>query len=149
MVSVLIRGTSYTIPIFLVGALDTLPLRLGFKIPSSPAGRNGDARNFFTRNLCERIKVAERFQFVAEKFQPRGPWTGQRPDIQNAAAQGDFALLRDLRFGFVALFLEPFDQIQRIDFVTALQRARALLNFTGWKSFLEQGGDAGNNQVEG
>ena len=43
----------------------------------------------------------------------------------NAAAQGDFAFLRNLRFRFVALFFEPFDQTERRDFVAALQTARA------------------------
>ena len=103
--------------------------------------------NFLTRNLRERIKMAERFQFIAEKFQPHGPRTGERPDIQDTAAQGDFAFLRNLRFRFVALFFEPFNQIERLDFVAALKRARAFLNFARRKSFLQQRGDAGDDQV--
>ena len=89
--------------------------------------------------------MTQRFQFVAEKFQSHRPRAGRRPDIQNAAAQGDFAFLRHLGFRFVALFFEPFNQIQRIDFIAAVQRAGPLPKFARRKGFLEQGGDTGND----
>ena len=106
----------------------------------------GDARNFPARNLRERVELAQRFEFVAEKFQARRPWAGQRPDIQDAAAQGDFALLRNLRLGFVALVFKPFNQVERRDFAAARERAGAILDFAGRKGFLQQRGDAGDNQ---
>jgi len=90
--------------------------------------------------------MAERLQFIAEEFQPHRPRTGQRPNIQNAAAQGDFALLGDLGFRFVTLLFEPFNQIQGIDFTAALQRARAFLKFIWRKSFLEQSRNTGDEQ---
>ena len=63
-----------------------------------------------------------------------------------ATAQGDFTFLRNLRFGFIAFFLQPFDQIQRIDLIAAFERADTFLNFARWKSFLQQRGDARDNQ---
>jgi len=89
--------------------------------------------------------MPERLEFVAEKFEPHRPGTGERPDVENAAAQGDFALLRDLRFRFIALLFEPFDQVERIDFIAADQRARAVFQIIRSKSFLQKRGDAGDD----
>ncbi len=121
-------------------------LDFGLQNPQFAARWKGDGGDFLTRNLRERIKMAERFEFVTKKFQPHGPRAGDRPHIQNAAAQGNFAFLGDLRFRLVTLFFQPFDQIQRVDFVATLQRARALLNFARRKGSLQQGGDAGHDK---
>ncbi len=130
-------GTSSTSPIFQVGDSWNLSLRLNaFQNSQFAGGGQGDGVDFFARDLRERIELAQRFQFVAEKFQPHRPRAGGRPDIEDAAAQGDFAFLRDLRLGFVALFLQPFDQVERIDLVAALERAGAFLNLAGGKSLL-------------
>ena len=90
--------------------------------------------------------MAQGFKFIAEKFEPHRPRTGERPNVENSAAQGDFTLLRDLGFRFAALLFKPFDQVEGIDFIAAGKRAGAFLNFTGWKSFLQKRGDAGDNQ---
>jgi hypothetical protein len=111
------------------------------------AGRQDDGNNFFARNLRERIEVAQGFQFVAEKLEPHRPRAGERPNVENAAAQGDFTLLRDLGFRFAALLFEPFDQIEWINFIAAGQRTGAFLKFTGGKSFLQKRGDAGDDDM--
>ena len=86
----------------------------------------GDTQNFFARNLRERIEVAQGFKFVAEEFEPHRPRAGERPDIENAAAQGDFTLLRDLGFRFAAALFKPFDQVERTDFIAAGEPARVV-----------------------
>ena len=90
--------------------------------------------------------MAQGFKFVAEKFEPHRPGAGKRPNVENAAAQGDFTLLRYLGFRFAALRFEPFDQVEWINFIAAGKRAGAFLNFTGGKSFLQKRGDAGDDQ---
>ena len=82
--------------------------------------RQRDRGNFFARNLRERIEVTKRFQFVSEKFQPHRPRMGGGINVENAAAQSDFAFLRDLRLRFVTLFFKPLDQIERLEPVAPL-----------------------------
>ncbi len=89
--------------------------------------------------------MTQRLQFIAKKFQSCRPRAGWRPNIQNAATQGDFAFPGHLGFRFVTLFFKPINQIQRIDFIATVQRACPLLKVTRRKGFLEQGGDAGND----
>ena len=139
-------GASSTSPAFRFGDSWNSSLRL-FQNSQFTRRRQGDARNFLARNLRERIEMAERFQFVAEKFQPHRPRAGERPDIHDAAAQGDFAFLRNLRFRLVALFFEKFNQVERRDFVAARERAGAFLDFTGRKGFLQQRRHAGDNDL--
>ena len=69
-----------------------------------------------------------------------------RKDEDRPAAQGYFALLRDLRLRFVALFLQPLDQIERVGAVAASEHAGAFAQNFRRKSFLQQGGHAGDNQ---
>ena len=83
------------------------------------------ARNLFARNLRVRIEVAQRLQFISEKFQPHRPRTGGRKNVHDAAAQGDFTLRRDLDLGVVAVVLQPLDEIERVHAPAAPQRARA------------------------
>jgi len=90
--------------------------------------------------------MAQGFKFVTEKFEPHRPRAGERPNVENAAAQGDFTLLRDLGFRFAALLFKPFDQVEWINFIATGKCAGAFLNFTGGKSFLQKRGDAGDNQ---
>ncbi len=80
--------------------------------------------------------MAQGFEFIAEKFQSRGPGAGERPDIEDAAAQGDFAFLRDLGLRLVTLLFEPFDQVERIDLIAALEpRACGCSRSSGAKVF--------------
>src|SRR5882762_5238584 len=92
------------------------------------AGRNRHRRNFVPRKLRQGIEMPQRFQFVAEKLEPDGPGAGERKDIQDSTPQGEVAFLRHLRFRFVTLILKPFDQIERIDPVTASEPPRPLAN---------------------
>src|SRR5205823_9210681 len=59
---------------------------------------------------------------------------------------GNLAFLRDLRFRFVALFLEPFYEIQRIEALTAGEDARALSQFVGRERALQQGHDTSDHE---
>ena len=63
-----------------------------------------------------------------------------------AAAQGDLAALRDLGLGFVALFLEPVDEVERGELVAAAELAGASPEVSGGEGFLEEGGDAGDDK---
>ena len=92
------------------------------------------------------IKVPQRGQFVAEEFQADGKAAGQGPHVHNAAAQGKVAFLRHLRFGFIALRLQPFDQIQRVGLIALLQAAGAALQFRGRQRLFQQRGNAGHDQ---
>ena len=56
--------------------------------------------------------MAEGFEFVAEKFEAHGPRAGGRENIHDAAAQGEFAFLRNLRLRLVALLFEKFYQVE-------------------------------------
>ena len=87
----------------------------------------------------ERIEIAEGFQFVAKKVQAHRPGAGRRENIHNAAAQGDFALLGHLRLRLIALRLQKFNQIERGKAIAPFQSARARLQGSGCKRFLEQG----------
>jgi hypothetical protein len=82
--------------------------------------------------------MPQRFQFIAEKFQPHRPGARQRVNVQDAAAQGHLALLRHLRFRLITLFLEPFHQVQRLNPVAAMQRAHPRLRFRRGKGALQQ-----------
>ncbi len=121
---------------------------LGFGLQNSQFARRRQRQvgNFTARNLCERIELAQRFQFVAEKFQPHGPRTRRWKNVHDAAAQRDLALLRDLRLRLVALRFEPFDQIERRDFVAARKGARAVFQIGRRKGFLQQRGHARHHQ---
>src|SRR5581483_7461240 len=57
------------------------------------AGRECDGIDLLAGNLRERIEMTQRLEFIAKKFQPHRPGTGHRINIQNAAAQREFALL--------------------------------------------------------
>ena len=124
----------------------SLRLKVLFQKSQLTAGRQGDAQDFFARNLRERIEMAQGFQFVTKKFEPHRPRAGKRPDIEDAAAQGDFAFLRDLGFRFAAVLFQPFDQVERIDFIAAGERARVVAQHFGREGFLQKRGDTGDNQ---
>src|SRR4051812_13647416 len=90
-----------------------------------PGWRKRNRLDGFFGNLADWIKVAKRLQFISKKFQAHGPWTAQRKNIQNAAAQRDFSFLIHLRFRFVAGLFQPLDEIERIDAFTSSQAAHS------------------------
>ena len=127
-----------------------------FRIPHSAfqqsqlaAGREDDRFDFFTRDLREGIEVAQRLQFIPEEFQPHRPRAGERENVHDAAAQGQFALLRDLRLRLIALVFEPFDQVQRRQPVAAPQRAGIAAKCVRWKRALEHRRDARDHHRPG
>ena len=107
---------------------------------------NCNFRNLLARNLRQRIEVPERFQVVAEKFQPHWPRTCRRKNIQDAAAQSNFAFPGNLRFRFVTLFLQKINQVEWRALVPALQLARAIFQIVRREGFLQKRGDAGDNE---
>ena len=112
-------------------------------------GRQGDGGDGVAGDLGDGIEVAEGFEFVAEKFQAHGPGTGGRKDIDDAAAQGEFAFLGDLRLGLVALFLEIFDERERVQVFAAGEGAGAALEIGEGKGALEEGGGIGDDDRGG
>ena len=66
--------------------------------------RQSYTRNFPAGDLRERIKFAQRFQFITKKIQSHRPRTGRRKNVHDAAAQGDFTALRNLRLRLITLF---------------------------------------------
>ena len=111
--------------------------------------RSGADFAALARDLCDRVELPKRFQFVAEKFQPYRPRTGERVNIENAAAQRKFALAADFRFRLVALILQPLDEINRFDAVATPERARARRDFARWKRALHERSDSGKEDRSG
>ena len=52
----------------------------------------------------------------------------------------------DLDLGFVALFLEGFDEVKGIEGVAAFEVGGAFLDFGGGEGVLQQGGDGGDDE---
>ncbi len=117
-----------------------------FQDSNFAGGGDGYFGNGFARNLGERVDLAERFQFIAKKFQAHRPRAGRRKQIHDAAAQGDFTFLRDLRFRFVPLLFQPFNQIERRNFIAALQMTGAIYQIVRGKGFLQQRGNVGDDE---
>ena len=109
-----------------------------------PGRRDGNLPNLLPRHLGDGIKMAQRLQFVAKKFQSHRPRTGQRPDIHDPSAHGQVPLLSHLRLRFVRLLFKPFDQIQRVQRFPPAQLAHPLLEFGGRQGLLQQRGDIGH-----
>ena len=53
----------------------------------------------------------ERFNFVAEKFHADRAGVLGRIEIENTAASGELAALKNLRIWFVVSFFEPCDEV--------------------------------------
>ena len=110
------------------------------------ARRDCHALNAVPGHLRDGIERAQRLQFVAKEFQAHRPRAGEREDIDDAAAQGEFALVVYLHLGFVALVFQPLDEVERIDVVALLEDARAFTDLPGLERALEQGGDARDDE---
>ena len=98
-------------------------------------------------NLCGGIELAEGFQFVAEELESDGPGRGQRPDIDDAAAPREFALAGHLGFGLVALFLQPFDEVEGIEGVAALEGSGPRAEVLAGEGALQEGDDGGDDDA--
>jgi len=109
-------------------------------------GRQRDGLNLLARDLGQRIKLPQGLQFVAEKLQPHRPGAGEGIHIQDAATQGQFALLRHPRFRLVAPRLEPFNHLERIQAVAARQRPGGGAEGRRGEGALQQRGHAGDDE---
>ena len=90
-------------------------------------------------NLRNGIEMTQRIQLVPEKLQARRPRTRKRENIEDAAPQGDFAFVIDLRLRLVAQVLQPFHQIERVDPIPWLQSANPRSQHLGRKRALQKG----------
>ncbi len=93
--------------------------------------------------------MTKRFQFVTEEFQPHRPGTRRGINVENPAAQGDLAFLGHLRFRFVALFFEPFHEVERVEALAADEDARSFPEFLRRERALQQRGDTGDDERRG
>ena len=121
-------------------------LKVLFQHSQFSCRRQVDVQDFFARNLRERIEMAQGFKFVAKEFKPHRPRAGERPNIENAAAQGDVTFLRDLRLRFVGLLFKPFDQVEGIDLVASRKRTDTLVKLIASEGALEEGSHAGYDE---
>ena len=64
--------------------------------------------------------MSQGFQFIAKKFQPDWPGTGEGENIQYAAAERELTFLSYLRFRFVTLFFKPLHQVERVGIVSRM-----------------------------
>jgi len=87
-----------------------------------------------------RIELTEGLERVAEELESDGPGSGEGEDIDDAAAQGEFAALSDLGFGFVGLVLEPLDQVQWVEGIALAEAAEAASEVVGVEGALGEGG---------
>src|SRR6187551_1074681 len=112
-----------------------ISLRLIFRTRSttlrSRKGMHVDGRNvndcFMMVDADEWIEVPQRLDFIPEEFHTNRPGAGQGKQVENASTQGDFTLLSYLCFGFVAVFLKPFHEIERLHLMTNPDRPGTFL----------------------
>ena len=114
--------------------------------PQFAPGRDRDGPDFLPRHLRDRIEEPKRLQLVPEKLQPHRPRAGQWPKIHNAAAHGNVPLLRHLDFRLVGLFLQPFDQVERVPRLPAPHHAQAPLKVLAPHRLLQQRRHAAHHQ---
>ena len=95
--------------------------------------------------MSDRIEAAEGVKVVAEKFETDGPWRRRREDVENTAAEGEFALVVYLSLGFVTLGLEPFGEFHRVGLISAFNATGALGKGGGWIGLLEKRDNTGDN----
>lgn len=92
------------------------------------------------RETVSHIKQTTAKLYLSEIRRYHGLESGRLLEI--GCGEGDFSLLRDLRFRLVALLFQKFNQVERRDFTARFERARAALDFTGRECFLQEGADA-------
>lgn len=110
-------------------------------------GRDDDLADDLAGDLGLGIELAEGFEFIAEELEPDGPWGGEGPDVDDAASPGQFALSGDLGLGFVALFLEPFDEVERVERVASAEGAGAFAQVLAGEGALEEGDDGSDDDA--
>lgn len=114
------------------------------------AGRpEGNGLQRIARKLREGVESPQGIQLVAEELESDGPGRGGRPDIENAAAEGEGPLLGHLGFRFVSLFLQPLDQVEGIGPVSASEAPKAADQVARGEGALQQRGDVGDHEGSG
>jgi hypothetical protein len=112
------------------------------------AGRwDDDFGNGLAGDLGLGVEFAERFEVIAEELQSDWPRRRERPEVDDAAAPREFAFAGDLGLGFVALFLEPFDEVEWVEGVAAAKGAGAGPEIVAGEGPLEQGDDGGDDDA--
>ena len=109
------------------------------------AGGEGDPIDFISGQLRLRIERPQRLDFVSKKLEAHRPRAGQWKDVEDAAAQGDLPLLANLRLRFVALVLEPFDQVEWVDPVAQYETAEPLFQLVRSEGALQQADAVGHD----
>ena len=85
--------------------------------------------------------MANGLNLIAKELEANWPGTGQWVNIENAAAQSEFTLLGDLRFGFVPLIFQPFNEVEGVQLFSAEDRAGVFLQPMWRKGALQERND--------
>ena len=132
-----------------VGRVFCVVSKLLFEDAQLAAGREGDLFDFVARELRVRIERPQRLNLVPEKLEAHRPGAGQRKHIEDAAAQGDLALLTDLRLRLVALILKPLDEVKWIDPVAQYETAKPLFQLGRREGALQEADAVGDDHRTG
>ena len=133
-------------------------IRLGFFIPQSAlrrphflqnsqlaTGWQDDGGGFLARNFVKGSKWRRDSSSLPKNSNRTGHGPVSGRDVKNAAAEGNFPLLRNLGLRFVSLCFEPLDQLERIDLIAALKPTGVFFQVRRGKGLLQQGGGACHN----
>ena len=96
-----------------------------------------------------RVERPQRLDLVPEKLKAHRPGAGQREHVEDATAQGDLALLTDLRFRLVALILKPLDEVERINPVAQHESAKPLFQLGRGEGALQEADAVGDDHRGG
>ncbi len=90
------------------------------------------------------VKAAYGGDFISEKFDAHRPWVGHHKHIQDAASQRNLSFLSHLCLGLISLFLEPFDEIQRVHLIAYPDAFHACGQHLRFQRSLHQGLNGGH-----
>ena len=89
--------------------------RLGSQQTQLARRRNHTRFDGIESGLAMGIEFPQRFELIPKELKSDGPWPMEGPQIHDATTPRQLALVGHLGLRFVALRLEPFDEVERID----------------------------------
>lgn len=109
--------------------------------------RDSERVDLLPGDLGLRIEFPERLELVTEELEAHRPWRAHGPEIDDSAAPGEFALPGHLGLRLVALFLEPFDEIQRVAGIAPGKRTNPVGQSVATERQLLEGGHRGDDRT--